>query len=299
MKNAKKKFVLAGLLCLTVVVLLLGGFAIQKARAQGLTLSELLFPSPPAGTTVTNEDLTNPLLTQTEVATKNTDEIPADATQLKDNGQDIQARASELVKKADEAYLKPGWLHISSINEGFPTKEQPYSNGDPIPTKSTSDAWYLLGENGFVTQAVDIDDTGDKATTQTSVYQDGYWKNLTVPEASVTDKNKQIKTLDMGLLNTDPARNFTYTLEKETEDTIVVNRTELFTEPVLYADIPEKIKGVVFRYTLSKESGNTLVFEYYVIYPDDTLVIIQRITNVVEENVLSAPDQTLSFFESR
>lgn len=298
MKNSKKnKRIIIGL-CLVVVVLLLGGFALQKANARGLTLSELLFPKGSAGTTVIKEELTNPLLTFTEVPTKSADEMLA--TDLpNDNGQSIQARAIELVKKADEAYLKPGWLHISSIIEGFPTKEQLYTNGDPIPTKSTSDAWYLLGENGFVTQAVDIDDTGDPSTTQTSVYQDGYWNNLTVPEASVTDKNKQIITLDMGLLNTDPARNFSFSLEKETEEAIVITRTESFAEPVLYADIPEKIKGVVFKYTVSKESGQTLMFDYYVIYQDDTLVILQRITNVVEENVSSAPDEILSFFESR
>jgi len=299
MKKSKKASVLIFLMCLAVAGLLVGGIALQKAHAQGLTLSELLFPNPPAGTTVIKEELSNPLLTQTEAPTNSADTSSPAAALTNDNGQDIQTRAIELVKKADETYLKPGWLHILTIEESFPSGEKVLPNGDPIPTKSSNNAWYLLGEKGLVSQAVIIDDTGDALTTQNVIYKDGYWKNLTIPELSSAEKEDyQIKTLDQGLLGSDhPSRNFTYALEEDTENTIVVNKTELFNEPVLF-DQTIKAKGVVSKYTLSKESGRTLALEIYLIYPDDTFVLWERLTTVVVENAESAPDQILSFLQN-
>lgn len=103
----------------------------------------------------------------------------------------------------------------------------------------------------------------------------------------------------MGLTNSDPTRNFSYVLDNETEDAITISRTEFFPEAELYEGYSQKIKGDVIKYTLSKESGNILVYEIYVIYPDDSQAIYQRITILTEENVSSAPEQILSYFESR
>lgn len=300
MKNSKKNKVLISVLSLAVVVLLLGGFALQKGHAQGLTLRELLFPVPQETANVTKEELINTQPPEKAEATESLVVQPLVAAQTDYIGQGIQDRAIMLLKKADETFLKPGWLHLIAFDEDFPEKEQFFSNGDPIPTKATNEYWYLLGENGLVSQAVSINDTGNPATSQTTVYQDGYWKNLTVPELNSAEKVvKQITTLDMGLTNSDPTRKFSYALENETKDSITISRTEIFPDAELYEGFSQKVKGDVIKYTLSKENGNILLYEIFVINMDDTQAIYQRITTLTEENISSAPEQILSYFESR
>jgi hypothetical protein len=290
MKN--KKILHLVLLCFVISGLALGGFVIQKANAQGITLRELLFPSSPIGTTAATEEVLNPLVTQTF------DFSTLDTNPASEKNQKAHEQAIELIKKADETYLKPGWLHKQTIYESFPAVKGFFRNGDPIPTKSVKDEWYLIGEDGFVSQAATIDDTGDELTTQKVIFKDGIWKNLTVPESSTTEKEDyQINSLNQSLLNSDSSRNFVYSTNEDADHNLVVYRVELFSEPKSFADQPTEIKGYVNKYTLSRESGITLVHEVFQIYPDDTLVLTDRSTRVVVENVESAPDQIMALIQ--
>lgn len=104
MLNSKKNKIIIIVLCLTVVGLLLGGFFLQKANAKGLSLRELLFPVPMETAAVANEELLNTQLSETAEATENVEvQLPVVA-QTDYVGQNIQDRAVELLKKADEHF---------------------------------------------------------------------------------------------------------------------------------------------------------------------------------------------------
>jgi hypothetical protein len=174
MKNKLAYVLLAAVPVLLVVI----GIVYQEASAQDTSLREKMFPSYPSETVVpevisTSGDALQP---QTQEPPSN----PLDA-EVQEANEDVIAYARTLVEKAAQTYINPGWLHISSQDKAFITASSTLPDGTPIPTHSVNDKWILLGTDGNVIEAVTIDDTGDEATTQIVVYQDGYFTNLTFP----------------------------------------------------------------------------------------------------------------------
>ena len=95
--------------------------------------------------------------------------------------------------------LAPGLLHISKERQIFSSNSATFTNGELIPTFEKIDEWYQLGEGGQVIAYVSITDTGDPATTQTVVYKDKKFSNLTFPDlASTEPEDFFLKTLDFG-----------------------------------------------------------------------------------------------------
>ena len=95
--------------------------------------------------------------------------------------------------------LAPGLLHISKERQIFSSNSATFTNGELIPTFEKIDEWYQLGVGGQVIAYVSITDTGDPATTQTVVYKDKKFTNLTFPNlASTEPEDFFLKTLDFG-----------------------------------------------------------------------------------------------------
>ncbi|MDD5369620.1 MAG: hypothetical protein PHQ40_11075 [Anaerolineaceae bacterium] len=286
---------------LLALVAIVGGVMLQKVSAQGMSLNELLFPPAPTYTPKTMTELSNTPIGQVNTMNReNTSYSPA-ATSKSANDQDIMRMVSDLITKADQQYLKLGWLHITSIKERFPPVAKFLPNGDPIPTRSVNDAWYQLGQNGFVIKAVILDNTGDALTTQEVIFEDGLWKNLTIPETNPTTKESyQIETLDQGLLGFSSSHLQTFQVEEpegiEGGGTLIgVTETEIFDTPEIF-DQSVLVKGMMSKYTLSKDSGRILIVENYQISPDGSHVLWDRITTTVVENLDVAPDEILNYF---
>jgi len=189
---------LAYLFLVTVSALLIfAGVMYQRASAQGISLSELLLPPSSSETTVVEDISTSNNDFQSMHPEQNS--TSADVQPQETN--DIVAYAKTLIEKADQKYLTPGWLHISSQTETFITASNTLPDGTLIPTKSFNDLWALIDTDGNVIKAVTIDDTGDTFTSQIAIFQDGLWTNLTIPELSSQEKEiYQINTLDNGFL---------------------------------------------------------------------------------------------------
>ncbi len=289
------------LLLLVAMGVIAGGVMLSKASAQGISLNELLFPPSPNDLPKTSIQLTNPLMEQKEIQDeKDLSDLSAAANNFT-NDQTTFQTVSDLITKADKEFIKPGWLHIISVKERFPSVPKLLPNGDPIPTRSENDAWYLLGENGYVIKAVIVDNTGEVLTSQVVVFEDGLWKNLTIPETNPTEKEiYQIETLDQGLMESSSQNQIGNVEEVEDSEgsgtLIVVTKTERFDAPVL-VDQTTQVYGMISKYTLSKNSGRILILESYQIFPDDSIVLWDRITTTTVENLNIAPDNILDYFK--
>ncbi|MCC7119153.1 MAG: hypothetical protein IT310_11550 [Anaerolineales bacterium] len=295
MKNKPVYFSLA-----TVFILLvLAGAMAQRTLAQGASLREVLFPPSDSETTAledistANNKLPSPSQGQnsTSIDTK-----PQEATD------DVIAYAKTLIEKADKTYLTPGWLHISSQVETFITVSNTLPDGTPIPTNSANNLWALLDNAGSVVKAVTIDNTGDPFTSQATVFQDGLWTNLTIPELSSQEKELyQITTLDNGFLASIARTNGSLEIQKEEaelqgEKVVVFSSVEKFSAPLAIGKSSLVVTGIYSKYYFSGDSGLLRMVEDYYIYPGGDIKLWNRITYVTVEKVDFPPSEISSYF---
>lgn len=290
---------LAYLFLVTVFALLIFGWVMyQRASAQGISLSELLFPPSSSETTVvesmptSNHDLPSVLPKQNSTS--------ADV-QLQETD-DIVAYAKTLIEKADQTYLIPGWLHISSQTETFITASSTLPDGTQIPTKSFNDLWALIDTKGNVIKAVTIDDTGDTLTSQITIFQDGLWTNLTIPELSSQEKEiYQITTLDNGFLASVTKMKDSLEIQKEeselsNEKVVVFSVIDKFSSPIAIGKSSLVIAGIYSKYYFSVDSGLLRMVEDYHVYPGGDIKLWNRITYLTIEKVDFPPKEILSYF---
>lgn len=280
-------------------LLIAAGVMYQKASAQGVSLSELLFPPSPSETIViqdtstSNNDLQSPLPERSPTSID---------TQPQEVANDIVAYAKTLTEKADKTYFTPGWLHISSQNETFITASDTLPNGSLIPTNSYNKLWALIDAQGNVSKAVAIDDTGDPYTSQTSVFQDGFWTNLTIPEMSSHSKEiYQITTLDGGFIASLTRKNSPLEIQKEEtkingEKVVVFSTTEKFPSPITYGKSSLLIAGIYSKRYFSADTGLLRMVEHYHISPSGDMKLWVRNTYGTIEVVDSPPKEILSYF---
>lgn len=280
---------LAYLFLVTVSALLIfTGVMYQRASAQGISLSELLFP-PSSSETIVIEDVST--------SNNNLQSLPSQET-----NNDIVAYAKTLIEKVDQTYLTPGWLHISSQTETFITSSNTLPDGTLIPTKSFNDLWALIGTDGSVIKAVTIDDTGDTFTSQTTVFQDGFWTNLTIPELSSQEKEiYQINTLDNGFLTSAARMKDSLEIQKEevglsNEKVVVFSLTDNFSSPIAIDKSSLVITGIYSKYYFSVDSGLLRMVEDYYVYPSGDIKLWNRITYVTIEKVDFPPKEISSYF---
>jgi hypothetical protein len=185
----KKNWAPALLVLLTIVL----GFVIYtEASAQAPMWLGWLIPSgqdPAAPVQVQEALVPNPISAQTYPTTSD-----PNSTNILEIQQVIEKNNAET-----KTLLAPGLLHISKERQIFSSNSATFANGELIPTFEKIDEWYQLGEGGQVIAYVSISDTGDPATTQTVVYKDKKFTNLTFPNlASTEPEDFFLKTLDFG-----------------------------------------------------------------------------------------------------
>lgn len=291
---------LAYLFLVTVSALLIfTGVMYQRASAQGISLSELLFPPSSSETTVIEDVSTSNNNLQSLPSEKNS---ASTDIQPQETNNDIVAYAKTLIGKVDQTYLTPGWLHISSQTETFITASNTLPDGTLIPTKSFNDLWALIDADGSVINAVTIDDTGDTFTSQTTVFQDGFWTNLTIPELSSQEKEiYQINTLDNGFLTSAARMKDSLEIQKEevelsNEKVVVFSLTDKFSSPIAIDKSSLVIAGIYSKYYFSVDSGLLRMVEDYHVYPSGDIKLWNRITYVTIEKVDFPPKEISSYF---
>lgn len=291
---------LAYLFLVTVSALLIfTGVMYQRASAQGISLSELLFPPSSSETTVIEDVSTSNNNLQSLPSEKNS---ASTDIQPQETNNDIVAYAKTLIGKVDQTYLTPGWLHISSQTETFITASNTLPDGTLIPTKSFNDLWALIDTDGSVINAVTIDDTGDTFTSQTTVFQDGFWTNLTIPELSSQEKEiYQINTLDNGFLTSAARMKDSLEIQKEevelsNEKVVVFSLTDKFSSPIAIDKSSLVIAGIYSKYYFSVDSGLLRMVEDYHVYPSGDIKLWNRITYVTIEKVDFPPKEISSYF---
>jgi len=280
-------------------LLIFAGVMQQRALAQGISLSELLFPPSSSETTVIEDVSTSHNDLQSIPPEQNSTSVD---TQPQETTNDVIAYAKTLIEKVNKTYLTPGWLHISSQTETFITASDTLPDGTPSPTNSFNNLWALIDTEGGVIKAVTIDDTGDTFTSQTSVFQDGFWTNLTIPELSSQEKELyQITTLDNGFLASITRMKDSLEIHKEevelnNEKVVVFSSVEKFPSPIAVGKSDLVIVGIYSKYYFSIDSGLLRMVEDYQIYPSGGIKLWNRITYLTIEKVDVPPKEILSYF---
>lgn len=193
--------------------------------------------------------------------------------------------------------LAPGLLHISKERQIFSSNSATFTNGELIPTFEKIDEWYQLGEGGQVIAYVSITDTGDPATTQTVVYKDKKFTNLTFPNlASTEPEDFFLKTLDFGFADI-------FSGEK-TADLVVSqegNETK-FSITTLINNPEANSKGVNYRgireyYSISNDTGliRQIGRDYIDLEGKEVQAFTVQILGI--ERVKAFPEDISAFFE--
>jgi len=280
-------------------LLIITGVIYQKASAQGISLSEWLFPPSSSEITVIEDASTSNNDLQSLPPEQNSTSVDIQSQEAND---DVVAYAKTLIEKVDQTYLTPGWLHISSQTEIFITASNTLPDGTPIPTNSFNNLWALIDADRSVIKAVTIDDTGDAFTSQTTVFQDGFWTNLTIPELSSQEKEiYQIHTLDNGFLASAIRMKDSLEIQKEevelnNEKIVVFSLTDKFPSPITIGKSSLVIAGIYSKYYFSVNSGLLRMVEDYHVYPSGDIKLWSRTTYITIEKVDSPPKDILSYF---
>ena len=193
--------------------------------------------------------------------------------------------------------LAPGLLHISKERQIFSSNSATFTNGELIPTFEKIDEWYQLGEGGQVIAYVSITDTGDPATTQTVVYKDKKFTNLTFPNlASTEPEDFFLKTLDFGfadIFSGEKTADLVVSQEgNETKFSIttLINNPEANSKGVNYSGIRE-------YYSISNDTGliRQIGRDYIDLEGNEVQAFTIQILGI--ERVKAFPEDISAFFE--
>lgn len=300
MKNKITYFIVT----IGLLMLLAGGLRYQQVSAQKISLADSIgviqqetteeseeSDSPPS------EQFPNSVFVSSEQKTKN-DEVIAALKEIKD--------------KADQTHLSPGWLRITSQTESFFALSATLPNGAPVPTKSIQDTWALLDDKGYALMAVIIDDTGDPRSSQTVVFQDGIWTNISIGALlpyemeGMTSQEKETyrPTLDGsdGIASAELYKDIiSLSLDKTEVDVngasaVVCSATQLFKEPMSLAKSSTTLAGAGGKTYYSVDTGLVIRMEEYHVYPTGEIKITRRWTLLNIEKVDTPPDSILAYF---
>ena len=282
----------------------------QSASARNITLKEILFPQiAPAqigqATPITTESI-EPTATvfpegMPNPSTQESMWVTISPEQMEKNKK-VVAIARELLGNAEKTYLISGWLHIVQRTETFFSLSTTMPDGSPVPTQWEDNLWYLQDKNGYVVQAVSIQNTGTEAISQTSTFKDGVWNNLALKVRPNSNAVPFRVPIDGGFLQNAErgiAENFTGAALEYTEDTvgdqpaITFTVTQKMTKPVQVADTGHWKIGVARKYSFSPTSGMLLQVEQYDILPDGTYQLLRRISVTLVETVDTPPAEVL------
>jgi len=284
----KKKGRVSALLALLMIVF---GFMIYtEASAQAPKWLGWLIPSgqdPAAPVQIQEALVPNPISEQSYPITSN----PISTSYLEIQ-QVIEKNNTEAI-----TLLAPGLLHISKERQIFSSNSATFTNGELIPTFEKIDEWYQLGEGGQVIAYVSITDTGDPATTQTVVYKDKKFTNLTFPNlASTEPEDFFLKTLDFGfadIFSGEKTADLVVSQEgNETKFSIttLINNPEANSKGVNYSGIRE-------YYSISNDTGliRQIGRDYIDLEGNEVQAFTVQILGI--ECVKAFPEDISAFFE--
>lgn len=284
----KKKNLVPALLALLLIVF--GLLIYTEASAQAPNWLSWLVPSgqDPAAPVQVQEALgPNSISEQTSPTTN--DPISTSNLEIQ---QVIEKNNTEAI-----TLLTPGFLHISKERQIFSSNSATFANGEPIPTFEKIDEWYQLEEGGQVIAYVSITDTGDPASTQTVVYKDKKFTNLTFPNlASTEPEDFFLKTLDFGFADIfSGKKSVDLTVSKEGNETkfsimTLIENPEANAKGVQYSAIRE-------NYSISNDTGliKQIGRDYIDLDGNEIQAFTLQILGI--ERIEAFPEDISAFFE--
>jgi len=287
----KKRATLIGLILILAVAIVLSQVQTISAFARKIDLRQIL-----------NLDTSIPQ-SRGDVTTDQSLTSPVSKDQLAQND-NVLAQAEKLIKKAEKKYLVTGWLHIYSETEAFVTASDVLPDGSPVPTHWTDDTWILLDDKGNAKSAITLQDTGDPKTSQTSIYKDSVWTNLTL--GIVMEPEIYSPSLDGGFFASTLPYKAALKLSSEQvtlndgQRAICFSSEEKYTKPLkLGKDTKikkaQEIQGMVFKYCFSPDTGMQLQIESYALDLNGNLVLTQRSIIHVVEKIATPPSDILNY----
>jgi hypothetical protein len=288
----KKRTTLIGLILILAAAIVLSQVQTISAFARKIDLRQIL-----------NLDTSVPQTSGT-VTVDQSLSSPVSKDQLAKND-DVLAQAEKLIKKAEKEYLVPGWLHIYGETEAFVTASDVLPDGSPVPTHWTDDTWILLDDKGNAISAITLQDTGDPKTSQTSIYKDSVWTNLTL--GIVMEPEIYSPSLDGGFFASVLPYKTTLKLSSEQvtlndgQRAICFRSEEKYKKPLMLGkDTKNKkaqeIQGMTFTYCFSAETGVQLQIESYALDLNGNLVLTQRTIMRTVEKGVTPPAEILNYF---
>lgn len=213
--------------------------------------------------------------------------------------------AEQLIALRDHLYeevLAPGWLHIRSQVSNF--SGQPMGSlpdGRDIPGSSTADDWYLIDEQGFVSQAVSLMVGEDGDVLQAAVYQDGVWHNLTFAE-----QHEQLNfSIDREFIDGGFASLVSSVI---TDDTYIIDQESIqqdgreflvfsLATPVASPPYPQDAVQFVKRAIYDAQTRLLISIQTLLVLEDDSEVVYTQMQLLLIENSPMPPGEVTSYLE--
>ena len=227
---------------------------------------------------------------------------PIKATAQIDEDLLIVDRLTSLRDQLYEQILTPGWLHIRSQVDNF--SGQPMGSlpdGREIPGSSTADDWYLIDEQGLVSQAVGLMVGQDGNVLQAAVYQDGVWHNLTFAEQhEQLNFSIEREFIDGGFASlvssviADKAYKIDQkTIQQDGREFLVFSLTTPIASP-LY---PQDAVRLVKRATYDAQTSLLISIQTLLVLEDGSEVVHTQMQLLLIENSPMPPGEVLSYLE--
>lgn len=212
--------------------------------------------------------------------------LPGEATSVDD---DLAQQIQTLLDRWEEPFVSSsGWIHVVEQHDSNLESKGTLPGGQPIPAHYIKDAWYLLDEQGLVVKAVTVQKDLNGTPTQTTVFQDNMWYNLTTDEQ--VESRPFALRLDFGFSDNVARGSEWYSaLERgevtiESKTVIVFTLRETLREPEQIASNEHTAAGVETRAYFDSESGAFLSLEVVEISTEGKeLIVFQAKTLTLEK----------------
>lgn len=176
-----------------------------------------------------------------------------------------------------ETLASTGWVHVVAQHDRTKGQSDPLPNGTLIPVDYISETWYLLQEGQVVALVTFMKDL-DGSVIQTSTYQAGLWRNLTIGEEWQGetgpfgfDHGFVQNVLDSGLYGSQVGR-------EESETEIVFSIRDDFPQAVPMEGYEFMIIGGERRLVFDKATGALQAIERILVSADGIQHLVEQIT---------------------
>lgn len=176
-----------------------------------------------------------------------------------------------------EMLASTGWVHVVAVHDRTKAQSDPLPNGALIPVDYISETWYLLQE-GKLAQLVAFMKDMNGNIIQTSTYQAGLWRNLTIGEEWQGeadpfgfDHGFVQNVLDSQLYGSQVGR-------EESETEIVFSIRDEFPQAVPMEGYEFMVIGGERRLVFDKATGALQAIERILVSADGTQHLVEQIT---------------------